>query len=39
MKFGYTILTSKDSITAEEVEQCKQKDLLETMLGEIAGSI
>jgi hypothetical protein len=39
MKFGYTILTGKDSITSEDVEQSKQKDLLETMVGEMAGSI
>ena len=38
IKFGYTILTYKDTITAEEVEQCKQKDLLESMLEEIAGT-
>ena len=39
LRFGYNILTFKDSITAEEVEQCKQKDLLESMLEEIAGSL
>ena len=37
LKLGFNILTSKDSITKEDVEKCKQKDLLESMLEEMAG--
>jgi len=37
LKLGINILTSKDSITKEDVEKCKQKDLLESMLEEMAG--
>lgn len=37
IKLGVSILTSKESITKEEVEKCKQKDLLEEMLKEITG--
>ena len=38
LKLGFNILTSKDSITKEDVEKCKQKDLLESMLEEMAGN-
>ena len=38
IKLGFNILTSKDSITKEDVEKCKQKDLLESMLEEMAGN-
>jgi hypothetical protein len=34
---AFSILTSKDEITKEDVERCKQKDLLESMLEEMAG--
>jgi len=37
VKLGFNILTSKDSITKEDVEKCKQRDLLENMLAEMAG--
>lgn len=37
LKLGFNILTSKDTITKEEVEKCKQRDLLENMLAEMAG--
>jgi len=37
IKLGWNILTSKDSITKEEVEKCKDRDLLENMLAEMAG--
>merc|ERR1712226_922379 len=37
LKLGINILTSKDTITKEDVEKCKQKDLLESMLEEMAG--
>ena len=39
LKLGFNILTSKDTITKEDVEKCKQKDLLESMLEEMAGNI
>ena len=39
LKLGINILTSKDSITKEDVEKCKQKDLLESMLEEMAGML
>ena len=39
LKLGFNILTSKDTITKEDVEKCKQKDLLESMLEEMAGKI
>ena len=39
LKLGFNILTSKDSITKEDVEKCKQKDLLESMLEEMAGRL
>jgi pheromone shutdown protein TraB len=31
------VLTSNDSITKEDVEKCKEKDLLENLLEEMAG--
>lgn len=37
MKLGLGIMFSKESISKEEVEKCKQKDLLEEMLKEITG--
>jgi len=37
VKLGWNILTSRDSITKEEVEKCKDRDLLENMLAEMAG--
>jgi len=37
LRLGWNILTSKDSITKEEVEKCKDRDLLENMLAEMAG--
>ena len=37
VKLGFNILTSTDSITKEEVEKCKNKDLLEGMLEDLAG--
>jgi len=37
IRLGFNILTSKDTITIEEVEKCKQMDLLENMLAEMAG--
>eukprot|EP00092_Neocalanus_flemingeri_P036706 GFUD01039961.1.p1 GENE.GFUD01039961.1~~GFUD01039961.1.p1 ORF type:complete len:567 (+),score=187.86 GFUD01039961.1:84-1784(+) len=37
LRLGWNILTSRDSITKEEVEKCKDRDLLENMLAEMAG--
>jgi len=37
LRLGWNILTSRDSITREEVERCKDRDLLENMLAEMAG--
>jgi pheromone shutdown protein TraB len=37
LKLGFGILFSKDPISKEEVEKCKQRDLLEEMLAEITG--
>ncbi|XP_071817159.1 traB domain-containing protein-like [Apostichopus japonicus] len=37
LRLAWYLLTSKESITAEDVEKYKQKDLLEEMLGEITG--
>merc|ERR1712156_73676 len=37
IKLAFNVLTSKDEITKEDVERCKQKDLLESMLEEMAG--
>jgi len=37
LRLGWNILTSKESITREEVEKCKDRDLLENMLAEMAG--
>ncbi|KAI1294835.1 TraB domain-containing protein [Halotydeus destructor] len=37
LKLGFGIIFSKESITKEEVERCKQRDLLEEMLAEITG--
>merc|ERR1719351_149655 len=38
IKLALNILTSRDEITKEDVERCKQKDLLESMLEEMAGT-
>lgn len=38
IKLAFNILTSRDEITKEDVERCKQKDLLESMLEEMAGT-
>lgn len=35
LKMGFSIISSQDTITKEEVEKCKQKDLLQSMLAEI----
>lgn len=35
VKLGFSILCSSDTVTKEEVEKCKQRDLLQSMLGEI----
>jgi len=37
IRLGWNILTSRDSITKEDVEKCKDRDLLENMLAEMAG--
>ena len=37
IKLAFNILTSKDEITKDDVERCKNKDLLESMLEEMAG--
>jgi len=37
IKLGFNVLTSNDTITKEEVEKCKEKDLLENLLAEMAG--
>ncbi|CAB3362657.1 Hypothetical predicted protein [Cloeon dipterum] len=37
IKLTWHILTSRDHISKEEVEKCKQKDLLEEMLEEMTG--
>ncbi len=37
IKLAFNVLTSRDEITKEDVERCKQKDLLESMLEEMAG--
>ncbi|XP_037089724.1 uncharacterized protein LOC119110088 [Pollicipes pollicipes] len=37
LRLAYNLLTSKGSITKEEVERCKQKEMLEEMLEEMAG--
>ncbi len=39
IKLAFNVLTSTDSITKEEVEKCKNKDLLEGMLEELAGKV
>lgn len=39
IKLAFNVLTSKDEITKEDVERCKQKDLLESMLEEMAGKM
>ncbi|XP_070558270.1 traB domain-containing protein-like [Ptychodera flava] len=36
-KLAWHLLTSKESISKEDVEKCKQKDLLEEMLSEMTG--
>lgn len=37
LKLGFSIVFNKESISKEEVEKCKQRDLLEEMLAEITG--
>ncbi|RWS19160.1 traB domain-containing protein-like protein, partial [Leptotrombidium deliense] len=37
IKLGFGILFNKETITKEEVEKCKQRDLLEEMLAEMTG--
>lgn len=37
LKLGFSILFNNDKISKEEVEKCKQKDLLEDMLQEMTG--
>ena len=37
LRLGWNILTNKDPITKEDVENCKNKDLLQNMLAEMAG--
>lgn len=37
MKLSFSILFNKEPISKEEVEKCKQRDLLEEMLAEITG--
>ena len=37
IKLAFNVLTSSDKITPEEVEKMKQKDLLESLLEEMAG--
>jgi pheromone shutdown protein TraB len=37
LKLGFGILFSNESISREEVEKCKQRDLLEEMLAEMTG--
>ncbi|XP_033105618.1 traB domain-containing protein-like [Anneissia japonica] len=37
MRLAWYMITSKDPITKEDVEKCKQKDLLEEMLEEMTG--
>jgi len=37
LRLAYNLLTSKGTITKEEVERCKEKEMLEEMLEEMAG--
>jgi len=37
MKLFFNIMTSNESITKEDVEKCKERDLLENLLKEMAG--
>lgn len=37
MKLGFSIIFNNEKISKEEVEKCKQKDLLEDMLQEMTG--
>jgi pheromone shutdown protein TraB len=37
IRLAFNLLASKDSITKEDVEKCKEKDMLESMLEEMAG--
>jgi len=37
LRLAWNILTNKDPITKEDVENCKNKDLLQNMLAEMAG--
>jgi len=37
LRLGFNMLTTTDTITKEEVEKCKEKDMLEGMLQEMAG--
>ena len=38
LRLGFNMLTTTDTITKEEVEKCKEKDMLEGMLQEMAGT-
>ena len=37
LRLAFNMLTTTDTITKEEVEKCKEKDMLEGMLQEMAG--
>ncbi|XP_050315071.1 traB domain-containing protein-like [Anthonomus grandis grandis] len=37
VKFAWHLLTCKDPISAEEIEKCKNRDMLEQLLAELAG--
>ena len=37
VKLAWNLLSNKDPITKEEVEKCKERDMLEGMLEEMAG--
>ena len=37
VKMAFSIIFSRETVTKEEVEKCKQRDLLESMLREITG--
>ncbi|KAF5273652.1 hypothetical protein FQR65_LT04652 [Abscondita terminalis] len=37
IKLGWHLLTSKDSISKEEIERCKRRDMLEQLLADMAG--
>lgn len=37
IKLGWHLLTTKDPISVEEIEKCKNRDMLEQLLAELAG--